>query len=316
MTAAAPGLSLARDSRGRQAWAALLAPEKNPRPLLMGVINVTPDSFSDHGRHFEFEAALAQARALAAGGADILDIGGESTRPYADPVPLEEELRRVIPLIEAIRAEIPLPLSIDTYKAPVARAALDAGAAIINDISALRFDPGMAPLAAERQAPVILMHMQGSPRDMQVKPHYDDLIGEIRAFFQERLEFARSRGIDKGMIALDPGIGFGKTWEHNLEIINRLDAFLDLGCPLMVGPSRKAFIGHLTGLPAGEERDVGTLGAIAVAVLKGARLIRTHNTAYARQFLAVLEAIRRAGQPGESSFEQGEFGRILKTPGN
>ncbi len=278
-----------------QDWAALC---RLPRPLIMGVVNVTPDSFSDGGRFFDFEDALAQARALVASGADILDIGGESTRPYADPVPLEEELRRVIPLIEAVAQEIPILISIDTYKAAVARAALAAGAGFINDISALRFDPKMAPLAARAQVPVVLMHMQGTPRDMQREPHYDDLMGEIKAFFEERLRFALAQGIPQNLLILDPGIGFGKTWDHNLEILNRLDAFLDLGQPLLVGPSRKAFIGHILGLPNGEVRDVGTLGAVAAAVLRGARIIRTHNVAYARQFLAVWQAIFRAGGSG------------------
>jgi dihydropteroate synthase len=292
MTEVPPAPRLPESPPSRQAWAALLA---SPRPLVMGVLNVTPDSFSDGGRFFSFEAALHEARALAAAGADILDIGGESTRPFAEPLPLEEELRRVLPLIQTVAAEIPLPISIDTYKAEVARAALEAGATLINDISALRFDPEMVHLAAEHQVPVVLMHMQGTPRDMQRHPHYDDLIGEIKDFFRERLKFAFSHGLPRDLLILDPGIGFGKTWQHNLEILNRLDAFLDLGCPLMVGPSRKAFIGHILGLPAGEERDIGTLAAQAVAVLRGARIVRTHNVAYARQFLAVLAAIKGEG---------------------
>ena len=273
----------------RQAWVNLL---KEPRPLIMGVVNITPDSFSDGGRFFERQSALDQARALAAAGADILDIGGESTRPYAEPVPLEEELRRVIPVIDTLAGELNLPISIDTYKAPVARAALKAGASIINDISALRFDPDLAPLAAAHQVPVILMHMQGTPKDMQVEPLYDDLLGEIKAFFRERLEFAESQGLEKDLLVLDPGIGFGKTFRHNLEVLNHLDAFLDLGCPLLAGPSRKAFIGRILDLPNGEVRDIGTLAALAVAVLRGARMVRTHNAAYARQFFTVLTAIQ------------------------
>jgi dihydropteroate synthase len=269
-------------------WPELLSA---PRPLIMGVLNVTPDSFADHGAHFEHAAALDHARELVAAGADLLDVGGESTRPFAEPVPLEEELRRVIPVIEAIAPEIPVPISIDTYKAKVAQAALSAGAAVINDISALRFDPEMAPLAAAAGAPVILMHMQGTPRDMQRDPHYGDLMGEITAFFRERLEFAVARGIPRELLVLDPGIGFGKTLEHNLELIRRLGEFRELGCPLLLGPSRKAFIGHLTGRPAGPERDVGTLAALAAGVQRGARIIRTHNVAYARQFFAVWEAI-------------------------
>jgi|UniRef100_A0A7C3WRB4 dihydropteroate synthase len=262
------------------------------RPLIMGIINVTPDSFADGGRFFKAEAAIRQARALAAAGADILDVGGESTRPFSEPVPLAEELRRVLPVIEAIKAEIPLLVSIDTYKAEVAKAALAAGADIINDISALRFDPEMASLAREARVPVVLMHMQGTPRDMQVNPRYDDLLGEIKAFFIERLDYACAQGLNPELLILDPGIGFGKTFDHNLEILNNLHFFLDLGRPLLVGPSRKAFIGHLLGLPAGEERDIGTLAALAMATLRGARIVRVHNVAYARQFLTVLQAIR------------------------
>ncbi|MFZ5448623.1 MAG: dihydropteroate synthase [Thermodesulfobacteriota bacterium] len=289
------GLTLPSGTPGilerRQVWTDLVAAS---RPLIMGVLNVTPDSFADGGLYFDHAAALAQARALVAAGADILDIGGESTRPFADPVPLEEELRRVLPVIEAVAPEINIPISIDTYKAAVARAALEAGATLINDISALRFDPEMAPLAATYQAPVVLMHMQGTPRDMQRHPHYHDLLGEIRDFFQERLNFAASQGLASDLLVLDPGIGFGKTWEHNLEILNHLEVFLDLGVPLLVGPSRKAFIGHILDLPAGKERDIGTLAALAAAVMHGARIVRTHNVAYARQFLAVLTAIRSA----------------------
>ena len=270
------------------AWPELLG---TPRPLIMGILNVTPDSFADHGRHFDHAAALDHARRLVAAGADILDVGGESTRPFAEPVPLEEELRRVIPVIAALAPEIPIPISIDTYKASVARAALDAGAAIINDISALRFDPALAPLAAAARVPVVLMHMQGTPRDMQQDPRYHDLMGEITAFFRERLEFAVGQGIPRELIILDPGLGFGKTQEHNLEVIRRLAEFQELGCPLLLGPSRKAFIGHLTGQPAGPERDVGTLAALAASVQRGAKIVRTHNVAYARQFFSVWEAI-------------------------
>ncbi len=288
MTDTPPLAASAQLPPGRQSWPELLA---SRRPLIMGILNVTPDSFADQGRFFDPDAALAQARNLVAAGADILDVGGESTRPFAEPVPLEEELRRVIPVIRAMAPKIPIPISIDTYKAPVARAALAAGASIINDISALRFDPEMAPLASASGVAVILMHMQGTPRDMQRQPHYHDLLGEITAFFRERLEFAESRGIPRELLVLDPGLGFGKTGEHNLEILRRLEVFLKLGCPLLVGPSRKAFIGQITGLPSGQERDVATLAALVAAVRGGARIVRTHNVAYARQFFAVWEAI-------------------------
>lgn len=272
-------------------WSQLLAAE---RPLVMGIVNVTPDSFADGGRFFSPEAALAHARHLVAAGADILDVGGESTRPFSEPVPLDEELGRVLPVISAIRAEMDVPLSIDTYKAEVARRALEAGANLINDISALRFDPDMAPLAAATGAPVILMHMKGTPRDMQTDPRYDDLLGEIKAFLAERRDFALAHGIAPEAIVLDPGIGFGKTFAHNLQILNHLDTFLDLGCPLLVGPSRKAFIGHyLGGLPP-DDRDEGTLAALAVALLKGAKILRVHNVAAAVRFLTLFQAIRAA----------------------
>ncbi len=269
-------------------WKSLLA---QPRPLIMGVINVTPDSFADGGLFFDQNVAVNHALDLAAAGADILDFGGESTRPFSEPTPLDEELRRVVPVIERVRAQTPIPISIDTYKSRVARAALEAGANIINDISALRFDPDMVHLAREAKVPVILMHMQGTPRNMQAEPHYDDLLGELHAFFQERVDFALGHGLPRELLVLDPGIGFGKTFQHNLEILNNLDVFLDLGCPLLIGPSRKAFLGHLLGGVPPAERDVATLAALVVAVQRGARLLRVHNVAYAKQFFTVLSAI-------------------------
>lgn len=280
-------------SSGAEIWRTLLA---QPRPLIMGVLNITPDSFANGGLFFDHNAAVQQGLALVAAGADILDIGGESTRPFSDVTPLEEELRRVLPVIKRIRAQTPIPISIDTYKSQVAQAALDAGANIINDISALRFDPGMVHLAREAGVPVILMHMQGTPKDMQTNPQYDDLVGELRAFFQERLAFALEHGLSRELLVLDPGIGFGKTFQHNLEILNNLDAFLDLGCLLLIGPSRKAFLGHLLGgrLPA--ERDIGTLAALAVAVQRGSHIVRVHNVDYTKQFFTVLSAIDQAGR--------------------
>ena len=269
-------------------WNVLLA---QPGPLIMGVINVTPDSFADGGLFFDQNTAVNHALALAAAGADILDFGGESTRPFSEPTPLDEELRRVLPVLERVRAQTPIPISIDTYKSRVARAALETGANIINDISSLRFDPDMVHLAREFGVPVILMHMQGTPKKMQAKPHYHDLIGELRAFFQERLDFALTHGLARELLVLDPGIGFGKTFQHNLEILNNLDAFLDFGCPLLIGPSRKAFLGHLLGGLPPADRDIGTLAALAVAVQRGAHIVRVHNVAYARQFFTVLNAI-------------------------
>jgi dihydropteroate synthase len=276
-------------STSGEIWKDLLA--QQPRPLIMGVINVTPDSFADGGHFFDRNTAVNHALALTAAGADILDFGGESTRPYSDPTPLDEELRRVLPVIEQVRAQTSVAISIDTYKSQVARAALAAGANIINDISALQFDPGMVHLAREYGVPVILMHMQGTPREMQANPHYDDLIGELRAFFSERLDFALAHGLSRELLALDPGIGFGKTYYHNMEILNNLDAFLNLGCPLLIGPSRKAFLGHLLGDLPPAERDVATLASLAIAVQRGAHIIRVHNVAYAKQFFTVLNAI-------------------------
>lgn len=278
----------ASTSSGREVWQNLLA---QPPPLIMGVVNITPDSFADGGLFFDHDAAVHQALALVAAGADLVDIGGESTRPFSDPTPLEEELRRVLPVIERVRAQTHVPLSIDTYKSQVARAALDTGANIINDISALRFDPDMVHLARDAGVPVILMHMQGTPRNMQSNPHYDDLIGELHTFFEDRLEFALAHGLSRELLVLDPGIGFGKTFQHNMEILNNLDAFLDLGCPLLIGPSRKAFLGHLLGGRPPPERDLGTLAALAVAVQRGATLVRVHNADYAKQFFTVLNAI-------------------------
>ncbi len=260
----------------------------------MGVLNVTPDSFADGGLYYDQDAAVAHALALVEAGADILDIGGESTRPFSEPTPLEAELRRVIPVIERVRLHTSALISIDTYKSRVAREALAAGADIINDISALRFDPDLVQVAREAGAPVVLMHMQGSPRDMQENPHYDDLLGELHAFFRERLEFAVSHGLPRDLLVLDPGIGFGKTFQHNLEILNNLDAFLDLGPPLLVGPSRKAFLGHLLGGVPPAQRDVATLAALVVAVQRGARIVRVHNVLYAKQFLTVLGAVSQA----------------------
>ena len=280
-------------SSAAASWQSLLG---QPRPLIMGVINVTPDSFADGGLYFDHQTAINHALALAAAGADILDFGGESTRPYSLPTPLDAELQRVLPVIEAVRTQTSALISIDTYKSRVARAALDSGADIINDISGLRYDPDMVPLARESEAPVIIMHMQGTPQEMQVKPRYDDLIGELRAFFQERLDFALSQGLSKERLVLDPGLGFGKTYQHNLEILNNLDVFLDFGCPLLIGPSRKAFLSHLLGGLPPAERDIGTLAALAAAVHRGARLVRVHNVAYVKQFFTVLSAIGQAGR--------------------
>jgi dihydropteroate synthase len=261
------------------------------RTILMGVVNVTPDSFSDGGRYVEPGAALKRARELAAEGADIIDVGGESSRPGSLPVGLEEELSRTIPVVEAIARALPgQAVSIDTTKAHVARLALAAGAAVINDISALRFDPDMAEVAAASGARVVLMHLRGSPRDMQVAPTYRDVVGEIYDFLAQRVEYALSRGIPRARLIIDPGLGFGKSVAHNLEIIRGLRRFRELGCPLLAGPSRKNFLGALTGAPPGE-RDGVTAACVALLVAAGADMVRVHNVRLAREAALLAEAL-------------------------
>ncbi|MGB9497550.1 MAG: dihydropteroate synthase [Dissulfuribacterales bacterium] len=259
----------------------------------MGVINVTPDSFSDGGKFSSPEGAKQQAASLIAAGADILDIGGESARPFSEPVTLEEELRRVIPAIREIRKISDCPISVDTVKAEMAEAALSEGADIINDISALRFDPRMADVASALEAPVILMHMKGTPRYMQVNPSYEDVVGEVKLFLEKRVTWANSKGIPREKILIDPGIGFGKNFHDNLVLINHLQEFTELGVPVVVGVSRKAFLGTITGIKEAEERDVATLGAVAASSVRGADLVRVHNVALTRQVLQVVDAICR-----------------------
>ena len=245
--------------------------ELGRRTCIMGVVNVTPDSFSDGGLFFDFEAAVAQAENLAAEGADILDIGGESTRPFSEPISAEEEIRRVVPVIAALAARIRVPISIDTAKAAVARAALQAGAAMINDISALRFDPHMGRVAAEFGVPVILMHMRGEPRTMQVDPQYAELVADIRGFLAQAAASAERQGIARERLIVDPGIGFGKTPDHNLQLIKRLREFAALDLPILVGPSRKCVYppaaqagrgqGYLSPSAAGGNRHPGRRGS-------------------------------------------------------
>lgn len=270
------------------------------RTLIMGVLNVTPDSFSDGGRFFEWTRAVEQGRKLAEEGADILDIGGESTRPGSRPVPEEEELRRVIPVIEALRSKISIPISIDTRKAAVAERALQSGAEMVNDVSALRFDEGMAEVISRRKVPVVLMHLRGQPENMQADIHYDDLIGEIREFFRERIDYAVSRGISRDRIILDPGIGFGKSMEekHNLILLKELRSFRALGQPLMIGTSRKAFLGRILDLPP-EEREEGTLATVAVAIQNGVNIVRVHEVRRTRRAVKVADAILRSTAEAE-----------------
>ncbi|HVP07500.1 MAG TPA: dihydropteroate synthase [Candidatus Acidoferrum sp.] len=263
------------------------------RPLIMGILNVTPDSFSDGGKFARFEAAVAQAMQMQNEGADIIDIGGESSRPGAEPVSAQDEMERVLPAIKEIRRLSPIQISIDTYKAATAEAALAAGANIVNDISALRFDPAMVDLLARTDVPVILMHMLGTPRDMQQNPTYTDCVKEIGDFFGERIEFCRSRGIGKERLILDPGIGFGKRLEDNLAILRELEQFKRFGLPVLVGASRKSFIGKVASSerPAGE-RLGGSIAAAVVAALHGADIVRVHDVAETVEALRVVQAIR------------------------
>ena len=256
----------------------------------MGILNVTPDSFSDGGLYLDAEAAAERGLSLAADGADIIDIGGESTRPGADAVPADEEIRRVVPVVEALRKRSPVLISVDTTKADVARHALAAGADIINDISALRFDPGLAGVVAGAGAGLVLMHMKGTPRTMQVAPSYEDLLGEVRGFLEHRLREAVAAGIPAERILVDPGIGFGKRLEHNLTLINRLEVFEDLGRPLVLGPSRKSFIGKILNAPP-QERLEGTIAAAVVGVVRGAHILRVHDVREVGRALRIAEAI-------------------------
>jgi len=261
-----------------------------PRPWrIMGILNVTPDSFSDGGRFLSRETAVAHGRELAAQGADILDVGGESTRPGAEPVGAEEERGRVVPVIEELARASDVQVSVDTSKVEVAQAALDAGASYVNDVTAFRAEAGMAALVAERGADCCLMHMKGQPRTMQDDPRYDDVVSEVKAFLAERLAFAVAEGVPEERIHLDPGIGFGKTVEHNLELIRRLEEIAELGRPVVIGVSRKAFLGRITGREVGE-RAVATAAGSALAWERGATIFRVHDVAPVRDALAVAGA--------------------------
>jgi dihydropteroate synthase len=260
-------------------------------PLVMGVLNVTPDSFSDGGRFATADAAVAQAEAMVAAGADLIDVGGESTRPGSLPVAPDEQIERVVPAIRRI-ANLPVTLSIDTTRAAVAEAALDAGAAVVNDISAGRDDAAaMFPLVARRGVPLVLMHMQGTPATMQDAPVYADVVAETIAFLRERVAAAQAAGIELGRILLDPGIGFGKTQAHNLELLRRQREFLALGRPLVIGTSRKGFIGRITGEPEPARRLFGTAASVALAVANGAAIVRVHDVGPMVQVVRMTRAI-------------------------
>src|SRR3954451_12918303 len=258
-------------------------------PRLMGVVNVTPDSFSDGGLYLDPEAAIAHGRELAEAGAEILDVGGESTRPGAEPVGEDEELRRVVPVIQGL-GDARSRISVDTSKAAVAAAALDAGAEIVNDVTALRGDSEMAALCADRDATLVLMHMLGEPRTMQDDPRYVDVVADVKAFLAERLEAAIAAGIDEERVWLDPGIGFGKTAAHNMELLRRLGELRELGRPLVVGTSRKSFLGKLDGSPA-DQRLGGTIASSVLAAAEGAAVLRVHDVGEVGQALAVAAAI-------------------------
>ena len=267
----------------------------------MGVVNVTPDSFSDGGKFYNTDGAIAQGEKLAAQGADIIDIGGESTRPFSDPVSVEEEIRRVVPVIDKLARRVPVPISIDTTKADVARRALDAGAAIINDVTALRFDPGLAALAVEFDTPLILMHMLGEPKSMQVAPSYANLIEDIRSFLADAVGRAENLGVPRSKIFVDPGIGFGKTVAHNLLLIKHVQAFASLDTPILIGASRKAFIRKI--LKQAHEEDIrpdlpivetGSQAAVSAAVLNGAHIVRVHDVANTLATVKILDTMMQA----------------------
>jgi dihydropteroate synthase len=259
------------------------------RTHIMGIVNVTPDSFSDGGRYWGLDEAVAHARRLAEEGADFIDVGGESTRPGSEPVPIDEELRRVVPVIERLATELPIPISIDTYKARVAEAAIKAGATIINDISGLTFDREMLDVAVRHQATVVIMHMQGTPKTMQQNPTYENVTREVGSFLEQQVQRARSAGIRQVMV--DPGIGFGKNLQHNLQLIRELSALTSLGCPILVGPSRKSFIGAILDLPV-HDRLEGTAAAVTACILNGAHVIRVHDVKEMKRVARVADAVK------------------------
>lgn len=264
------------------------------RTHVMGILNVTPDSFSDGGRYTDTEKALQHAREMIAAGADILDIGGESTRPGAQPVSDTEELARIIPIIERLAAETSVPLSVDTYKSAVARKALAAGASLVNDISGLRFSPDMAQVAADAGAGVVIMHIKGTPRDMQQNPVYDDVVTEVIAYLAEGIELAEKAGVDREKILVDPGIGFGKTLEHNITLLRRLDEFRVLGRPILLGTSRKKFIGAILEIPVPEDRVDGTAATVALGIERGAQIVRVHDVARMKQVARMMDAVLKS----------------------
>ncbi|WP_373049638.1 dihydropteroate synthase [Thalassovita aquimarina] len=262
------------------------------RPQIMGILNVTPDSFSDGGQHDAPEKALLHARAMLGQGADIIDIGGESTRPGAAEVPVDEEIRRTAPVIEAIRGEMSVPISIDTRKEPVARAAVNAGGDLVNDVAGFTFDPGLAPYCATHGLPVCVMHAQGDPETMQQDPRYDDVLLDVYDFLDERVAALEAAGVDRAQIMVDPGIGFGKTVEHNLALLKRIALFHALGCPILLGVSRKKFIGTLGNAPEPADRAAGSVAVALAAVAQGVQVLRVHDVFETRSALNLWQAVR------------------------
>jgi dihydropteroate synthase len=259
------------------------------RTHIMGVLNVTPDSFSDGGKYFNIENAIKHSQKLVEDGADFIDIGGESTRPGSEPVSVEEEIRRVVPVIEALVKKIQVPISIDTYKSEVANASLQAGAAIVNDISAMTFDAKMTSVVVKYRASIILMHMKGAPKTMQENPTYENVTKEVKQFLSERLFAAKKAGIEQMIV--DPGIGFGKKFEHNIQLLRELESFTSFGYPLLVGPSRKAFLGAILHLPT-NERIEGTAAVVTSAILNGANIIRVHDVKEMKRVAMVTDVLK------------------------
>jgi dihydropteroate synthase len=265
---------------------------KSPGPAVVGILNITPDSFSDGGEFLDPGAAAEHAATMLDEGADILDVGGESTRPGSDPVSQEEEIQRVIPVLERILSVRPeAVISVDTYRSGTATAALEAGASLVNDVTALRGDPRIASVIQEAACPVILMHMQGEPKTMQKEPHYEDVVREVRNFLAERAEYAVAAGIRPENVILDPGIGFGKNLDHNLDLLRNLDAIVDLGFPVLIGASRKSFMEKITGVQEARDRVSGTVATTVLAYERGATFFRVHDVRANREALAVAEAV-------------------------
>ena len=269
----------------------LSSPWETTRTLVMGILNVTPDSFSDGGLYLDVDAAVDHALRMVQEGADIIDVGGESTRPGAEPVPADEEMRRVLPVIERLTAQTDVTISIDTYKSSVAREALKAGACIVNDISGLRFQPEIAAVAADANAYLVIMHSVHTPATMQVNPRYDDVVAEVKSFLGRQSLAAQQSGVPRERIIIDPGIGFGKTVEHNLELLRHLPELAELGYPVLVGVSRKSFIGAILGGAVPSERLEGTIAAVALSIAGGARVVRVHDVGPVVKAVRVADAV-------------------------